>query len=114
QEVIDNQIKGIPARQLYGTVATKVDAIFHKKVEAQNHVDFWKLSVDGGLLWFAMFLVIFGVMGFFVKHPNRNNQMGILTTIVICALWGVLFAWFNQQMIENKKKRKSVWQIIIY
>ncbi|MBI0107135.1 DUF1129 family protein [Lactobacillus sp. W8089] len=113
-EVIDNQIKGIPARQLYGTVATEVDTLLHKKETSNKQVEFWKLSVDGALLWGAMFLVVFGIMGFFTKHPDRSNQMGILTTIVICALWGILFAWFNQQMMETKKKRKSAWQIILY
>lgn len=113
-EVIDNQIKGIPARQIYGNVSTEVHTLLHKKATTDKQVEFWKLSVDGALLWGAMFLVVFGIMGFFTKHLNRSNQMGILTTIVICALWGILFAWFNQQIMETRKKRKSAWQIIIY
>ncbi|AXX65385.1 MAG: DUF1129 domain-containing protein [Lactobacillus sp.] len=113
QEVIDNQIKGIPARQLYGTVATKVDAIFHKKIEAKNHVEFWKLSVDSSLFIAALFLVMFGIMGFFVKHPSRENQMGIVTTILICIFWGILLSWFNQQMMLDKKKRKPMWQSVV-
>lgn len=113
QEVIDSQIKGVPAKQMYGTIRTKADSLEHKKAnkDAQD-VDFWKLCVDNTLLFLSLFAVMYGIVGFTTKNPSKNNQSGILTIILVSVLWGVLITWFTQKMESARKKHQSWWKVI--
>lgn len=115
QEVLDNQIKGIPARQLYGSVTTKVEALIHKKTPkaTASNTPTWQMAVDNSLLFVAIFAIMYGVMSLFIKHPSRQNQSGILSILVIAIVWGILFGWLNKRMLAEDHKREPFWKTIL-
>lgn len=112
-EIIDNQIKGIPANQLYGPVTQKAQAIAHPVKKAKK-TPFWGLWIDTGLLFFALFGLLYGVVALTSKKTDPNNQTGILTLVVLSAMWGALLTWFNNQMRLPKSERPGWGKTIGY
>ncbi|NVY96667.1 DUF1129 domain-containing protein [Lactobacillus sp. DCY120] len=114
-EIVQNQIKGIPARQLYGPVNQKVaDLLEQKQRQAKNRrPEFWQMCVDNGLLFAALFGAMYGIIGFTTKNPSRNNQSGIFTIILLALLWGILITWFTTKMQVARKDREPIWKIAL-
>lgn len=112
-EIVSNQIKGIPANQLYGPVSKKAGDIAHP-VKPKKKTPFWALSIDTSLLFFALFSVLYGVVGLTSKKANPQNQTGIITLILLAAMWGVLLTWFNLQMRKPKAERPGLLLTIGY
>ncbi|UQS82172.1 DUF1129 domain-containing protein [Bombilactobacillus folatiphilus] len=114
-EVLENQVKGITARQLYGKVADKLDATLHRKVPSQTaaNTPMWQMAVDNSLLFIAVFAVMYGIMSLFIKNPSRDNQSGILSILIIAIIWGVLFGWLNKRMMTKKEEREPFWKTIL-
>ena len=111
-EIIQAQMQGTEERQLYGTVDQKVNVLLNKKPENTSRMpEFWKASVDNSLLFGALFTVMYGIVGFTTKHPDRSNQSGIVTIILLSILWGILITWFTQQMQQARSKRQPIWRI---
>jgi len=110
-EIIDNQIKGIPANQLYGPVTKKAQDIVHPVKKAKK-TPFWALWIDTALLFFALFGLLYGVVAMTSKKTDTGNQTGIITLIVLSAMWGALLTWFNNQMKRPKDQRPG-WGITI-
>lgn len=112
-EIIANQIKGIPANQLYGPVSKKAGDIAHP-VKPKKKTPFWALSIDTSLLFFALFGVLYGIVGLTSKKQTTQNQTGIITLILLAAMWGVLLTWFNLQMKKPKSERPGLLITIGY
>lgn len=112
-EMIDNQIKGIPANQLYGPVTQKAKEIAHP-VKKPKKTPFWGLWIDTALLFFALFGLLYGVVALTSKKTDPNNQTGILTLIVLSLMWGALLTWFNNQMRMPKSERPGWGKTIGY
>ncbi|HIY92939.1 DUF1129 family protein [Companilactobacillus sp. HBUAS56275] len=112
-EMIDNQIKGIPANQLYGPVTQKAKEIAHP-VKKPKKTPFWGLWIDTALLFFALFGLLYGVVALTSKKTDPNNQTGILTLIVLSLMWGALLTWFNNQMRLPKSERPGWGKTIGY
>lgn len=110
-EIVDNQIKGVPANQLYGPVTKKAGEIVHP-VKKVKKTPFWASSVDNSLLFFALFGLLYGVVAFTSKNSSSSNQTGIITLIILSGMWGTLLTWFNIQMKKPKKERPG-WGITI-
>ncbi|GEO57697.1 DUF1129 family protein [Companilactobacillus bobalius] len=112
-EMIDNQIKGIPANQLYGPVTQKAKEIAHP-VKKPKKTPFWGLWIDTALLFFALFGLLYGVVALTSKKTDPNNQTGVLTLIVLSLMWGALLTWFNNQMRMPKSERPGWGKTIGY
>lgn len=112
-EMIDNQIKGIPANQLYGPVTQKAKEIAHP-VKKPKKTPFWGLWIDTALLFFALFGLLYGVVALTSKKTDPNNQTGILTLIVLSLMWGALLTWFNNQIRMPKSERPGWGKTIGY
>ncbi|GEO78847.1 hypothetical protein FD29_GL000982 [Companilactobacillus mindensis DSM 14500] len=113
-EVVDNQIKGIPANQLYGPVTQKAQDIAHPKKPVKP-TPFWASWLDTSLLFFALFGALYGIVALTSKtgaKSNPNNQTGIITLIILSAMWGGLLSWFNNQMKKPKDQRPG-WGMTI-
>ncbi|WP_119325395.1 DUF1129 family protein [Companilactobacillus musae] len=110
-EIVDNQIKGIPANQLYGPVTQRAKDIVHP-VKKPKKTPFWASWIDTSLLFFALFGLLYGIVALTSKKADPNNQTGIVTLVVLSAMWGVLLTWFNNQMKLPKDKRPG-WGITI-
>lgn len=110
-EIIENQIKGIPANTLYGPVTKKATEIVHPKKPTKKQ-PFWASAIDTSLLFFALFGLLYGVVAFTSKKADPNNQTGIFTLLILSAMWGTLLTWFNIQMKKPKSERPG-WGITI-
>lgn len=110
-EIVDNQIKGIPANQLYGPVTQRAKDIVHP-TKKPKVTPFWASWIDTSLLFFALFGVLYGIVALTSKKQDPNNQTGIITLIVLSAMWGALLTWFNNQMKRPKSQRPG-WGITI-
>ena len=112
-EMVENQIKGIPANQLYGPVTQKAQEIAHP-VKKPKKTPFWGLWIDTALLFFALFGLLYGIVALTSKKADPNNQTGILTLIVLSLMWGALLTWFNDQMRLPKSQRPGWGKTIAY
>ncbi|KRN98972.1 DUF1129 domain-containing protein [Companilactobacillus kimchiensis] len=110
-EIVDNQIKGIPANQLYGPVTQRAQDIVHPVKKAKK-TPFWASWLDTSLLFFALFGALYGIVALTSKTKDPNNQTGIITLLVLSAMWGGLLTWFNNQMKKPKDQRPG-WGITI-
>ncbi|PMD73925.1 DUF1129 domain-containing protein [Companilactobacillus nuruki] len=110
-EMIDNQYKGIPANQLYGPVTQKAKDIVHPAKKVKK-TPFWASWIDTSLLFFALFGVLYGIVALTSKKQDPNSQTGIITLIVLSAMWGALLNWFNTKMKLPKSERPG-WGITI-
>lgn len=112
-EIIENQIKGIPATQMYGPVTKKAGDIAHPKKPVKK-TPFWALSVDTSLLFLALFGLLYGVISYTNQKSRQADQTGVVTLLILAALWGTLLTWFNIQMRKPKKERPGWLQTIMY
>jgi len=110
-EIIENQIKGIPANQLYGPVTKRAQDIVHP-VKKPTVTPFWASWVDTSLLFFALFGLLYGIVALTSKKADPNSQTGIITLVVLSAMWGALLTWFNNQMKRPKDQRPG-WGVTI-
>ena len=112
-EIIENQIKGIPANQLYGPVTQRAQDIAHP-VKKPKKTPFWASWLDTSLLFFSLFGLLYGIVALTSKNAKNdpNSQTGIITLIVLSAMWGALLSWFNNQMKKPKSERPG-WGITI-
>ena len=110
-EIMDNQIKGIPANQLYGPATQKATEIVHP-TKKPKVTPFWASWIDTSLLFFALFGVLYGIVAMTSKISDPSNQTGIITLIVLSAMWGALLTWFNNRMKLPKDQRPG-WGITI-
>lgn len=110
REIIENQIKGIPANQLYGPVTKKAGDIAHP-VKPKKKTPYWALGIDTSLLFLTMFGLLYGVVAL-TNKKQPTNQTGILTLLILSFLWGYLLTWFNMQMKKPKGERPG-WLVTI-
>jgi len=110
-EIVDNQIKGIPANQLYGPVTQRAQEIAHP-VKKPKATPFWASWIDTALLFFALFGLLYGVVALTSKKTDPNSQTGVITLLVLSAMWGALLTWFNNQMKKPKAERPG-WGVTI-
>ncbi|WP_129045551.1 DUF1129 domain-containing protein [Companilactobacillus metriopterae] len=113
-EIVSNQIKGIPANQLYGPVSQKVNDIVHPTKPVKKS-PFWALGLDTSLLFLALFAIMYGIMGLMTKQSaKQGQQMGVVTLLILSGMWGYLLTWVNQQMKKPKSERPRLMVTIGY
>lgn len=118
-EIVVAQHHGQPANGLYmASPSVKAQAILHPEVKPKTMMDFpfWQRAVDNILLWMAIFMALYGVMGL-SNSKVANAQNGLLTVIIMCVLLGLFWAKYNEWMMPEAKsnKPKIGWlKLIIY
>ncbi len=119
-EIIVAQRHGQPANGLY-MASPKIEAteILHPKREPKTMLNtpFWQKAVDSALLFIAIILVIYGLLGMFnTKGAIRNPQNGIVSLILTSVVLGVGMVKYNELIspIDSKGRRVKVkWGRII-
>jgi uncharacterized membrane-anchored protein len=121
--LLAEQHKGTTARQLYGTVQERVQAIIEgpKKDPAQQaQANYWVTALDNGLMLFMIFCLMYGAIGFFGKDGTNgsagaNGITAILVTSIVGGL-GVAKLFQYLQPAKGKKKvpmwRKIFWSVL--
>lgn len=79
--LVEQQKKGMTARQIYGTVTECVESIIAgpaKNPDAKSPD--WQIAVDGGLMVGGFFALIAGVT--LLLNPERTEAMGFVTLLL--------------------------------
>lgn len=92
-EVIENQRKGITARQLYGTVAEKIATLSYEQSvlleeQANEPSENWKLFLDSALMLGGLFSLVQGLTGMFDTSGPQGGSLGIVSLILNFVLGG--------------------------
>lgn len=78
--LVEQQKKGMTARQLYGTVTECVENLLSgPKKDSNAKSPDWQVAVDGGLLVGGFFALIAGIMLYI--NPEQTEAMGLVTLI---------------------------------
>jgi len=72
--LLSEQGRGTTARQLYGTVQERTEAIVNPKKTAveRERANYWITSLDNGLMLFMIFCLMYGIMGFIGNNATKN------------------------------------------
>lgn len=86
--LVEGQKKGLTARQLFGTVSERAEAIINKPAPKKETTPFM-MWVDNTLLMLGMFTIVFSLPSLFSRGTNLYS--GILTLLVSAMLGGLFF-----------------------
>ena len=89
--LVEEQKVGKTARQLYGTVSERTDAIVNKPVEQKRTTTASLMWLDNFLLIFGMLGLISGVMAMFIPKGTQAASYGLTALLVASALGGLIF-----------------------
>lgn len=110
-EIVAAQHKGLTASALFKMAPSlKANEILHP-VQKPTKTPAWQAAVDNILLYFAIFAGFIGLVAMFSTKKTTNNQMGILSIIVISVMFGILMAKYND-MIVNAQGNVSWGKLI--
>ncbi|KIS04359.1 DUF1129 domain-containing protein [Paucilactobacillus wasatchensis] len=118
EALLEGQKKGATAKQLFDTPTKKANDLIHGPAKATNQQSsFWLLAADNGLMFFNIFTLLFGAMGFFQPKSLQTQQSGttgIVAILLVGIIGGMLFAWVTQILTPPaKKKKQPIWFRII-
>lgn len=115
----EGQKKGQTAKALFGTPTKHADELLHPKkpVAEQQRSSTILMSVDNGLMFFAIFTFMFGLMGLMQPSSLRlaqNGSAGIVAILLVAIAGGAAFGYVNKVLLptvdENgKKHRRPLW-----
>src|SRR5699024_6981065 len=94
-EIVEQQAKGITARQLYGTVTDYAQSVIGSPDQekttttAERSAD-WKLFIDSALMLGGLFAIVQGISGFFDVKSAQGGAMGLVSLILNFLIGGVV------------------------
>lgn len=106
EELKLKQKEGCVAAKIYGPAAKKADDIIHgaERRKKEEPPKFWELALDNGLLMFALFCVMYGIMGLFSK--KQVADAGWITLFSTAVIAGVGLGAFYKIMGNRKAKHR--------
>jgi uncharacterized membrane-anchored protein len=117
--LVEEQKTGKTARQLFGTVSERLDAIVNKPVEQKKSTTASLMWLDNFLLLFGLLGIVSGIMGLFVSRGTQAVTYGITALIVASAVGGLvfymmyLFVYQYEQPGADKSKKPKTWKTIL-
>lgn len=121
--LLEGQKTGQTAKGLFGTPTKHADELLHpKKTPAeQQQTSTVLMSVDNGLMFFAIFTFMFGLMG--LMQPStlklaQHGSAGLVAIILVAVAGGAAFGFVNKILLptvdENgKQHRRPLWLRIV-
>ncbi|MBV7392172.1 DUF1129 domain-containing protein [Enterococcus alishanensis] len=117
--LVEEQKRGVTARQLYGTVTERMEAIVNKPVVKAKSTQPFLMWLDNFLMFFALLAALSGIMSFFMPAGQSVSTYGLTAIILAAALGGVIFYMmylFFYQYDEpgaDKSKKPKTWKSIL-
>lgn len=116
-EIVIAQHHGQPASTYYNMPPKlKAAALLKPKEIGPDDIPSWQYIVDSALLYIAIFVGIFGVIGLFQNDKQAyNSQMGILSLVSIGAIIGWFTVKYNDWILPTAadKTQKIPWGKVI-
>lgn len=114
--LVSEQKGGKTARQLFGTVSERTEAIISKPAENKESSPFL-MWLDNSLLVLGLFGLMLGAMGILTK--GQTQSYGLLTIFLMAMSAGWVFYLMYKYMYRyerpdvDKSKRPKMWKIIL-
>lgn len=119
------QKSGRTARAMFKTPTAHAHELLHPQpsAQAQQQTAGWLMAIDNGLMFFAIFTFMFGIMALVSPATMRlahNGSAGITAIVAVAIIGGLVFAAVNQILLpvqvkgaaagQTKTKRRPLWQ----
>lgn len=108
KRLLEEQKRGRTAKQIFGTPTAYAHELANPKKEdkGQSNSQYGLLALDNGLMFFAIFALMFGVLAFMnpsslVRNGHYGNS-GILAILIVAATGGLLFGYIARIMAPYK------------
>ena len=93
--LLEEQAKGVTARQLYGTVTDQAQSIIQipeadKEGKMEERSEDWKLFLDSALMLGGLFAIVQGISGFVDAKSAQGGAMGIVSLLLNFLIGGVV------------------------
>lgn len=93
--LLNEQSKGVTARQLYGTVTDYAQTFIEtpeqkEKNKPEERSEDWKLFLDSALMLGGLFAVVQGISGFVDAKSAQGGAMGIVSLLLNFIIGGVV------------------------
>lgn len=118
--LVTEQKNGVTARQLYGTVSERTDAIINAPAEAAAQSNSVLLMVlDNFLLLFGMLAVMTSIMDQFQFGNAKTNSFGLVALLVGSIMGAVVFylmyklIYQYEQPGADRSKKPKVWKSML-
>ncbi|MDT2828662.1 DUF1129 domain-containing protein [Enterococcus viikkiensis] len=119
--LVEEQKTGKTARQLFGTVSERLEAIVNKPVEQKKSTVASLMWLDNFLLLFGLLGILSGIMGLFVPRGTQaqSTSYGLTALVVASAVGGLifymmyLFIYQYEQPGADKSKKPKTWKTIL-
>lgn len=116
--LVDEQKRGVTARQLYGTVSERMDALVNKPAIQSSSTQPFLMWLDNFLMFFGLLAALSGIMGLFVTKGQTVSSYGLTAIVIAAALGGVIFylmyLFFYQYDLPgaDKSKKPKTWKSV--
>lgn len=117
--LVEEQKAGKTARQLFGTVSERLEAIVNKPMEKKKSTTASLMWLDNFLLLFGMLGILSGIMGFFVPRGTEMTTYGFTSILVASAVGGLvfymmyLFVYQYEQPGADRSKKPKTWKTVV-
>ena len=109
QRLLEEQGRGKTAKQIFGTPTAYANELANPKKDeekAPENSQYWLLALDNGLMFFAIFAFMFGIMSFMnpasLSRAGHYGNSGILAIILVAVVGGALFGYIAKIMAPYK------------
>lgn len=104
--IVENQKKGVTARQLFGTVTEFVNTILAgPQKDPQAPSPDWQIALDGGLLVGGFFAIVIGLTALLNQEAAQTQTAGVLTLLVNFIAGGLAMLAFSKVAPDIKQPK---------
>ncbi|MCK8607375.1 DUF1129 family protein [Apilactobacillus ozensis] len=116
KELIDSQKHGVTARNLYGTVGQKINAVLNPPKKPVNFKDnFWPNAIYNSLAFYIIFNLLYGVLLLINRSQATYNQaMGIVSITFVAIVVGIGMPLIYNMMDMNVKHKYNGWMRALF
>ncbi|MGG5314457.1 DUF1129 domain-containing protein [Enterococcus sp. AZ072] len=117
--LVAEQKTGKTARQLFGTVSERLEAIVNKPVKNELATKPVLMWLDNFMFLFGLLALISGAMALFVSRGTQTATYGLTALVVASATGGLvfyfmyLFVYQYEQPGADKSKKPKTWKTIL-
>lgn len=120
----EGQKSGRTAKAMFKTPTEHAHELLHPKPteQEQQQTASWLMAIDNGLMFFAIFTFMFGLMALISPATMRlahNGSSGITAIVAVAISGGLVFGYVNRILLpakdakSGKAKRRPLWQRLL-